>query len=302
MATLSYERNELVQAEQEARAALEAGKQVASASRQVHASLVLARTLAARGEPFHAQQVIHTLLLQEWSPLLTWEITACLAEFHYAQHDLSATQCWLDTHGSRDEELPLLHQEQTALIRARLLITQDQGNQALQMLHSWHGVAQECGSSRRLLTIKLLMSLAYTRMRQQEQAERLLRQALAEGMKAAFLRVFLDEGPDLEELLRALWPTVRKEPYGPYAHRLLLAFARLPDSSPPLSLPLSEALSEQERRVLQLLATGLSSPEIARTLVISLNTVKTHLKHIFHKLDVHTRTAAVSEARRLGVL
>jgi LuxR family maltose regulon positive regulatory protein len=61
-------------------------------------------------------------------------------------------------------------------------------------------------------------------------------------------------------------------------------------------------LSEQERRVLQLLATGLSSPEIARTLVISLNTVKTHLKHIFHKLDVHTRAAAVSEARRLAVL
>ena len=88
----------------------------------------------------------------------------------------------------------------------------------------------------------------------------------------------------------------------PYAHCLLLAFARLPGSSPPLSLPLSEALSKQERRVLQLLATGLSSPEIARTLVISLNTVKTHLKHIFHKLDVHTRTAAVSEARRLGVL
>ncbi|HEX4206776.1 MAG TPA: LuxR C-terminal-related transcriptional regulator [Ktedonobacteraceae bacterium] len=302
MATLSYERNELVQAEQEARAALEAGKQVVSASRQVHASLVLARTLSARGEPFHAQQVIHTLLLQEWSPLLTWEITACLAELYYAQHDLSATQRWLDTHGSRDEELPLLHQEQTALIRARLLMTQDQGNQALQLLHSWHGVAQECGRSRRLLTIELLMSLAYTRMRQQEQAERLLRQALAEGMKAAFLRVFLDEGPELEELLRALWPTVRKEPYGPYAHRLLLAFARLPDSSPPLSLPLSEALSEQERRVLQLLAAGLSSPEIARTLVISLNTVKTHLKHIFHKLDVHTRTAAVSEARRLGVL
>ncbi|HEX4714972.1 MAG TPA: LuxR C-terminal-related transcriptional regulator, partial [Ktedonobacteraceae bacterium] len=224
------------------------------------------------------------------------------AELHYAQHELSATQRWLDIHGSKDEELPLLHQEQAALLRARWLITQGQGNQALQVLHSWHGVAQEYGRRRRLLTIALLMSLAYTRMRQQEQAELLLRQALAEGMPAGFFRVFLDEGPDLEKLLRALWPTVRKEPDGPYAHRLLLAFARFPDASPPLSLPLSETLSEQERRVLQLLATGLSSPEIARTLVISLNTVKTHLKHIFHKLDVHTRAAAVSEARRLAVL
>ena len=302
MAALSYERNALVQAEQEAQAALEAGKQMASASRQVYAALVLARTLSARGAAFHAQQVLHTLLLQEWSPLLTWEITACMAELHYARHDFSATQRWLDTHDFRDEELPLLHQEQKALIRARLLIAQELGSQALQILHSWHDVAQEDGRSRRLLTIEILMSLACTRMKQQEQAERLLRHALAEGMKASFLRVFLDEGSDLENVLRALWPTVRKEPYGPYVHRLLLAFSRLPEASPSLSLPLSEALSEQEQRVLQLLATGLSSPEIARTLVISLNTVKTHLKHIFQKLDVHTRAAAVSEARRLDVL
>lgn len=63
-----------------------------------------------------------------------------------------------------------------------------------------------------------------------------------------------------------------------------------------------EGLSERERDVLRLLATELSGPEIARQLYVSLNTMRTHTKHIFEKLGVNSRTAAVRRGRELDLL
>ena len=66
--------------------------------------------------------------------------------------------------------------------------------------------------------------------------------------------------------------------------------------------PLLEPLSDAELRVLRYLPSNLRAPEIAAELFVSANTVRTHLRHIYAKLDVHTRTAAVSRARELGLL
>ena len=63
-----------------------------------------------------------------------------------------------------------------------------------------------------------------------------------------------------------------------------------------------EALSEREVEVLRLLATELSGPQIAGQLFVSVNTLRTHTKHIFTKLDVNTRRAAVRRAGDLGLL
>ena len=61
------------------------------------------------------------------------------------------------------------------------------------------------------------------------------------------------------------------------------------------------ALTGRERQVLELLARGLTNKEIADALVITTNTVKRHLKAIFHKLEVHTRSAAAARAIGAGV-
>ena len=61
-------------------------------------------------------------------------------------------------------------------------------------------------------------------------------------------------------------------------------------------------LSDRELEVLRLLATPMSGPEIARQLFVSINTLRTHTKRIFTKLDVNTRAAAVSRAADLGLL
>ncbi len=62
------------------------------------------------------------------------------------------------------------------------------------------------------------------------------------------------------------------------------------------------SLSQQEERVLRRLAAGLSNAEIAQELVVSVNTVKTHVKSIYRKLNVNSRRAAREAARRSKLL
>jgi two-component system nitrate/nitrite response regulator NarL len=61
-------------------------------------------------------------------------------------------------------------------------------------------------------------------------------------------------------------------------------------------------LTKRELEILRLAADGLSAPEIADRLVVSVTTVKTHLQHVYAKLEVSDRTAAVAQAIRRGIL
>ncbi|MGB8881555.1 MAG: LuxR C-terminal-related transcriptional regulator, partial [Solirubrobacteraceae bacterium] len=65
---------------------------------------------------------------------------------------------------------------------------------------------------------------------------------------------------------------------------------------------LLEPLSDTELRVLRYLPTNLPAPEIASELVVSVNTIRTHTRHLYNKLGVHTRAQAVEQARELGLL
>ena len=72
--------------------------------------------------------------------------------------------------------------------------------------------------------------------------------------------------------------------------------------SPSRPEPLLDALSGSEIRVLRYLPTNLSGPEIAGELYVSLNTVRTHIRHLYAKLGTHRRAEAVARARALGLL
>jgi len=63
-----------------------------------------------------------------------------------------------------------------------------------------------------------------------------------------------------------------------------------------------EPLSATELRVLRYLPTNLPAPEIASEMFVSVNTIRTHTRHLYSKLDVHTRAQAVERARELGLL
>jgi LuxR family maltose regulon positive regulatory protein len=89
------------------------------------------------------------------------------------------------------------------------------------------------------------------------------------------------------------------------AHAALLSTILdvLAGSSPPAEAPpLRDPLSDAELRVLRYLPTNLRASEIAVELIVSNNTVRTHMRHIYAKLDAHSRNEAVARARQLGLL
>ncbi len=73
-------------------------------------------------------------------------------------------------------------------------------------------------------------------------------------------------------------------------------------AAPTSSSVLLEPLSGREQEVLELLAAGMANQEIAKRLVVTVGTVKTHIKSIYGKLGVHSRTQAIARARELGLL
>jgi LuxR family maltose regulon positive regulatory protein len=132
-----------------------------------------------------------------------------------------------------------------------------------------------------------------------------LERALTLAEPGGFIRVFVDEGPPMARLLnKAATHGIAPE----YTRRLLAAFPVAESeqtgsskTQPPKS-ELIESLSERELEVLQLIAAGLTNPEIASSLFLALNTVKAHTRNIYGKLGVHSRTQAVARARALGIL
>ncbi len=87
----------------------------------------------------------------------------------------------------------------------------------------------------------------------------------------------------------------------PYVMQLLHAFPEAA-SSTPHTQPLLDPLSERELEVLQCIMKGQSNQTIADHLLVSLNTVKTHMSHIFAKLHVNSRTQAVARANELQLI
>src|SRR6185295_4594594 len=83
-----------------------------------------------------------------------------------------------------------------------------------------------------------------------------------------------------------------------YTDRLLDAFSPAVSTTPPSSPP-QALLSERQRTILQMLADGRSIQQIATGLIISVHTARTHVKHIYAKLEAHNRVEALDRARAL---
>jgi LuxR family maltose regulon positive regulatory protein len=104
------------------------------------------------------------------------------------------------------------------------------------------------------------------------------------------------EGEALTPLLRATLPTLVDKGEQAFAR------AMLHELTPAGELTATNLLSPQERRVLRLIAAGRTNIEIAAELVVSVNTVKVHVKSIYRKLNVTSRLEAASTARELSLL
>jgi LuxR family maltose regulon positive regulatory protein len=115
------------------------------------------------------------------------------------------------------------------------------------------------------------------------------------------------EGVLLPFVLFPVRDLLERHPHHATAHATQLSeiLDVLAGSSAPAAVaaaPLREELSEAELRVLRYLPSNLKATEIAAELFVSSNTVRTHLRHIYAKLDAHNRSEAVTRARELGLL
>jgi LuxR family maltose regulon positive regulatory protein len=204
-----------------------------------------------------------------------------------------------------------MHKYESILL-ARALLLLDRPTEALPLLESLAELLEKQGRrrSRRMIEIQMLKALAFQAKGALDQALIPLETALSIAESGGFVRILVDEG---EPMLRLLRQAATRGIAPEYVSKLVAAFEQPvhhggvaspahPHRRPPLVQPLAEPLSEREFDVLRLLATGLSNPEIAQQLYVATSTVRSHLKSIYGKLNVHKRWDAVRRAEELGLL
>jgi LuxR family maltose regulon positive regulatory protein len=302
LARLAYEWNEMDTAETQAREALSISALVGDEAHQIQAALILANIQHARGESALARQQFAALLARAQtnaSSLLYREVLARQTHLQFVTGDTALARRWLTWQATQDIALPLLQEAREKLLTARLLGGQKQAAEALALLNTVRDNARRQGCVRDEIEALLLTALILQAQQGIELAWPALRDALALARGEGYTRLFLDEGEPVAVLLRAALPLDETRLLAGYMRTLLLAFSRQPSkpgalaeaNRPPLPHTI-EPLSPQEQRVLRLLAAGMSNDEIAETLVVSTNTVKTQVQSIYRKLNVHSRKEA----------
>jgi LuxR family maltose regulon positive regulatory protein len=199
---------------------------------------------------------------------------------------LDAAECRLRLHAGDVERAEDLLGEldpgpERTLLTARLALTCGHDAEAEPLLADLAGTA---GNRRHLFEAAALRARAAAATGDLAAARRVLAVVAETAQREGAVRVFLDEGFDIADLL----------PAGPSARGVLATVTA--------NTALVEALSERELSVLRYLPSRLSNREIGDELYVSLNTVKSHLKTIYRKLDVERRDEAVRRARQLGLL
>jgi LuxR family transcriptional regulator, maltose regulon positive regulatory protein len=305
LATLSYEWNRLSEAEQYIQQAYALNAETGNELLWLQSATLLARVLYARGEYTQAQDVLQHLEIALTHPRWYREIELWLAHFALASGDLVTAQRRLVGQQTiAQDETPLdIVREQEDLLAARLLIAQgEEGkvHQALDILARWRAEAQSQARLRSESEVLLIMARAYERLKRKQETKEVLKEALTLAQSAGYQRLFLDEGAEMAASLKEIVSEVRAPLQVAFLRTLLRGFTTVqPSTTPATGDDLLEPLSPQERRVLGLLVAGRTNPEIARELVVSLNTVKTQVKSIYRKLGIGSRHEASEVARRL---
>ena len=181
----------------------------------------------------------------------------------------------------------------------RLLLARDtQDRAAVRLLDRLLQEATKGGRMRSVIEISLLQALTQSNSTTGMAAALVpLVRALTVAEPEGYVRIFLDGGEGMVALLRE---ALKRGITPAYTRELLAAFG--PNEPKMPSHPdLIEPLSDRELDVLRLLRSELGGPEIARELMISLNTVRTHTRNIYEKLGVTNRRSAVGRALELDL-
>ncbi len=277
--------------------------------------ITLARVRQAQGDFQGAWAAIHAAERCQpwlWSTILSVE--ACKVRLYLAEGNLEGASAWAESSGlsiegelhySATEQFPRAS-ELDYLTYARVLLAQGQRQSspshlqdALRLLTRLQEFAHANGRRIRVMEALLLQALVLQALGDLARSLNSLNQALNIPRQGHYMRLFLDEGKPMAELLQT---AAAKKIHPDEAKRLLMIFDLVQENTTISNQPLIEPLSDRELEVLQYLAKGMSNQAIADQLFVSLAAVKWHARNIYGKLEVNNRTQAVARARELRLL
>ena len=215
-----------------------------------------------------------------------------------------------ERYGWGEDEDWALRQGTTAVAIARWMVRARHATEALAFIEPAEDFAIRGGQLLSLAKLRVIRAAAHWRLKQKSDATATLLSALRLLGKQPFRRFILDEGQDALRVVQAALdgnhvttpPTMeQRRRLAEISHFSMIERGGRPGKTRGLAgNPASK--SDYNQKYLELLALGLSNKEIGRTMGVSVNTVKYHLKAIFNDLRVVNRTQAVSEAQRLGLI
>ncbi|MCP5098302.1 MAG: hypothetical protein GY943_22365 [Chloroflexi bacterium] len=240
----------------------------------------------------------------EWAAKTMERLTAW---YWLRMGDLETAVRWANGSGLTINDTPHYQERETysTFVAIRLAESRKSGDkrQLSPMLAMMGKLENQVISSRHvigLVNVLTLKALILNYQGNHAAAESALQKALSLAQPGSMQRVFLDRGEPIRPLLTQ---SISSHPN--YVGQLLRAFvdegetsvATAPDSDP---FPIQ--LTARENEILQLIAAGLSNKQIEETLFVSKNTVRTHIKNLYSKLSVSSRTQAIKHARELNLI
>jgi LuxR family maltose regulon positive regulatory protein len=312
-ALLEY--NELEQAQKYALEGLALVEDWGQADLLVRVYLELSRVLLASKEIEGAQAALRDAMhpAMDLSPWYVTRVEAQQATIDLRQGNYREALAWADeTFRNLPAQLEFQHFETyLAIVRVELAAIRELDKEVesaqwvISLLEDLLELANQRGAKRYLIEALVLDALLNDTLGQTAKSRQSLTSALGLGEAHGFLRVFLDEDLPLEQLLAEL-RTSGENIQDDYLDKLLESFSADHSQDGPrrdyVQQDLVEPLSERELEVLGYLDTHLTSTEIADVLSIATSTVRSHIKSIYSKLNVHNRNEAVIRAQELDLL
>lgn len=318
MGEVLYECNDLESAVRSVDISLELSRHWWVRDEKIKTYMILARAQQARGNQaaaFAALQQAEQLAEDQYIPCMLTRVAVSQIRQWISKGHLDAALHWADMRspfGGQQKPKPEDHwsfpQEFEVMALVRLLIARDKFEEAEWCLDPVLRSLESRKLILELIDALVLRALIFHARGNTDDAIAVLGRALSLAEGEGYIRTFVDEGEPMEALLKRVTGKSRA-----YAAKLLTVF-NIPESKngaskeqPATILEISggvliEPLSRRESELLPLLANGLSNQEIANKLYISVDTVKVHLKHIYGKFEVSSRTQAVARARELKLL